>query len=130
MSEVITHSVDGDNIIPIFGSTDAVNFHDEESREEFNDLFDSITDEARNPEIIFSELAILLSAAGYVLPNPTTFNSDDEIIFSLHLHEDDPQEPEYFYFAHSVVYEDGGSEIHAELMTEEELENLFDDIDE
>lgn len=56
MSEVITHTVDGDNIIPIFGSTDAVNFHDEESREEFNELFDSITDEARNPEIIFQNL--------------------------------------------------------------------------
>lgn len=130
MSEVTNHIEDGDTIIPIFGSVDAIDFHDQESREEFNELFDSITDEARTPEIIFSELATLLNAAGYTLPKPTTFNPDDEIIFALHADENDPQGPEYFYFAHSVVYEDGGSEIHAELMTEEELENLFDDIDE
>jgi len=127
MSDIINIEEDGDmDIIPIFGSTHAVDLHDEESREEFNDLFDSITDEARNPQIIYSELSSLLSSAGYIVPTPTEFVPDDEKIFALHFSEEDERKPVYFYFAHSVVYEDGGSEIHAELLTEEELENLFE----
>lgn len=130
MSDIINIEEGGDmDIIPIFGSTHAVDFHDEESREEFNDLFDSITDEARNPQIIYSELSGLLSSAGYVIPTgpiPTEVAPDDEKIFALHFSEEDERKPVYFYFAHSVVYEDGGSEIHAELLSEEELENLFE----
>ncbi len=125
MSSEITNLEYGEmDILPIFGSTHAVNFHHQESRDDINSLFDEITFEARTPNIIYNEIVGILHEAGYDLPTPTTFDQSDELVYALMLHEGD--DPEYFYFAHSVVYEDGGSEIHAEVLTEEELQELFD----
>ena len=59
MSSEITNLEYGEmDILPIFGSTHAVNFHHQESRDDINSLFDEITFEARTPNIIYNEIAL------------------------------------------------------------------------
>lgn len=127
----VEHSENGEiDVLPIFGSAHAVNFHVPENRDDVNLLLDEVTESPSGEyHSAYDRVAEILYEAGYSLPTPSLhlIDGSGESIFSLMLHEGDT--PTYLYFAFSVVYEDNSSEVIAEILTEGELSELFDEED-
>jgi len=111
----------------VVGSSHAVNFHDADARDDFNSLLDDVTIDANHPGMAYAEIRGLFSEAGYTLPHFDELGMmypSDERIISILLHEGD--EGVYFYFGHGPT-DLRGTEILSEVMTEEELEELFNE---
>lgn len=129
--------MEGESWLPaIVGSEGAVEFLDPNQRDAVNFILSDITDEeVLHPEITYERVRQVLSSLGYSIPaasaRPELFgDTEGEEIFGMTrpLPPDSP-EPEicYLYFAFAEDETDHDYDVLAEIVTEQELEDILNE---
>jgi hypothetical protein len=112
--------------VEVVGEPGALELHDPEHRDALNFALLDITDASHDTRLVYIEIASTLSGAGYQIPSvsefPELLESDGEIIIGLIGPDGDP-DPCALYFAFS------DQEIFAEIVTDEELDDIVSDTD-
>jgi hypothetical protein len=107
--------------VEVVGEPDALDLHIPSDRDSLNFALLDITDTTHDPRLAWDQVHVVLSEAGYPIPEtseyPETLEADGEIVVGLIAPSGEP-EPCALYFAWS----DG--EVFAEIVTENELEEI------
>jgi hypothetical protein len=122
----------GESLPAIMGTSYAADLHDAIMRESINFAMLDIVDTTEHPEVAYERIREILTDVGYELPPASSLSEifgqeSGEEVFALGMNT--PNAPMiYLYFAYSID-ESGGVEILAELLTEDELEELISNED-
>jgi len=120
--------LEGDLVIPfVIGNPGAVDLSDPEVREDLNDELDVEVDKHFNEiTVAYDRVRDLLSEVGYIVPVHDAFTepSHEEVYVLSSNGVDGESSVFYLYFAY--VKNDLGFEVIAEILTQDELNDLFD----
>jgi hypothetical protein len=133
--QYLKECMEGEGLLPtITGTDEAVDFFDPSQREATNFVLSDITDESQTyPAVVYEKVRSVLIGLGYSIPpvtdNPLLFGeSEGEEIFGMTrpLPADSP-EPDicYLYFAFCQVEDTTTYDVLAEIVTQEELEDIL-----
>lgn len=129
MEQEYYYDGEGDSLPLIVGSHDAnaINLHNIENLDTLNDQLDIEEEGTQDPITFFQKVRQLLGAAGYDLPE-ITINDEESGEDVFLLSHDGVDICCYLYCAYARK-EDGLYEVFAELVTEDEFDDIVDDDD-
>ena len=110
--------------VEVVGVPDALDLHVPANRDGLNFAILDMTDASHDTRLVYGEIAAVLNDAGYQIPDvnefPELLETDGEVLIGLIGPDGDP-DPCALYFAFS------DQEIFAEIVTDEELEEITDE---
>lgn len=116
-----------DGVPAITGDSDAMDFQHTEDRDAVNFVLSDITDQEPNPDHAYERVRGILHDIGYLIPPASSYAEmflegyGEAVIPLVHT----SQEPAFLYFAYASEDETENYEILAEIVTQEELEEIL-----
>ena len=120
-----------DSLPAVHGEPDVIDFSNPADRESVNSVLSDRTDGVMgDPAVVYEQIRGILMDVGYAIPPASAYaellsDTDGEEVIGLGVTTHEDGGAHYLYFAFSQD-EDGDFEVLAEIVTEEELEEILE----